>query len=135
MQKISILAVVFFLVGEALHTLAQVNAIAQARNNPANSMAEVFAARWVNVLVRSAICLAFFILILQGQFVEILKTFRVPLPEIALAVLGLHVGSAVAFLAGFAFDAGLGYIPKLATSLGVPVAIDATPPPTTGGKS
>lgn len=121
-QHVNIMAVALFLIGEGLHTLAQMNAIANSRSNPANTLLQVFAARWVNILVRAAVCLAFFVLWLQGELAEILKSLKIPLPDVALAVLALHVGSAVAFLAGFAFDSALAYIPGLATSLGVPPA-------------
>ena len=116
------MAIGFFIIGLALHALAQVDAIAKAKNNPLNSRWAVFQARWVTLAVRGAICTAIFILWLQGQLAEVLMAVGVPIPDSLAAVLNLHVGGAIGFMAGYAFDSLLGYIPKLKTS--IPAAID-----------
>lgn len=122
-----IVAVSLFVVGMALHVLAQVDAIARAKNNPANSRLELLKDRWIPILNRSAVCLAFFFMWLEGELVVMLTAIKIPIPDVARAVLDLHVGGPLAFLAGISFDALLGFIPKLNTSL--PPGIDAPAPP------
>ncbi|HXP82554.1 MAG TPA: hypothetical protein VN976_21830 [Verrucomicrobiae bacterium] len=119
-----VVSVSLFIVGMALHTLAQIDAIARAKNSPLNSRVAIFLARWQTVVIRSAWSLAFFTLWLQGQLVAVLNAVNVPLPDIARAVLDLHVGGAVAWMAGYLFDSGLSFVPGLKSS--VPPALDST---------
>ena len=115
-------AVAFFIIGLALHALAQADGIARSKNNQVTSRWAVFRAYWVTLAVRGAICIAIFILWLQGQLAEVLMALGVPIPDSLAAVMNLHVGGAIGFMAGYAFDSLLGYIPRLNTS--VPPAID-----------
>lgn len=127
MQKINVLAVIFFLIGLALHTLAQVDAIARSKNNPMDSRVAILKVQGVTILIRGGVCLAFFVLWLQGQLVGVMTALKIPLPDTFTAVLNLHVGGAIAFLAGYAFDSGLSFFPGLKSTL--PAAIDTTVKP------
>lgn len=123
MHAFRLLAFASFIVGFALHALAQVDAIARAKNNPANSRTAIIKARAIPILVRGTICVAGFSLWLQGELVTALTAIGVPIPAMVSKILDLHVGAAIAFLAGYAFDSGLAYIPFLKSS--VPPSIDA----------
>jgi hypothetical protein len=127
-HKLNILAILFFLIGSAMHTLAQVDAIARSgKSSMGSSRLAIFLARWVTVAVRTAWCLAIFVLWLQGQLADVLRAIKVPLPDSLTGIIDLHVGAAIAFLAGYCFDSVLGYLPALQTSL--PPPIDPPPPP------
>lgn len=123
MHRTTLLAVIFFVVGSALHTLAQIDAIARAKNNPINSRAEIFLGRWQTILNRGAWSVAFFTLWLQGQLVALLTAAHLTLPSSVTGILDLHIGGAVAFMAGYLSDSALAFIPGLNTS--IPPAIDA----------
>lgn len=127
MHHTTVLAVIFFLVGSALHTLAQIDAIARAKNNPSNSRVGIFLSRWQAIVIRAAWSVAFFTLWLQGQLVAVLTAVKIPLPDSVTGILDLHVGGAVAFMAGYLFDSALAFIPGLKNS--VPPAIDVAAPP------
>src|SRR5258707_14190664 len=116
------LALLFFLIGSALHTLAQVDAIARSKNNPNNSRLTIFQARWQPILIRTAWSMAIFVLWLQGQLVAVLAATKIPMPDSLAGVLDLHVSGTVAFMAGYLFDSALAFIPGLKNS--VPAAID-----------
>jgi hypothetical protein len=120
-HHLSVVALVFFFVGIALHTLAQVDAIARSKNNPARSRTAILKSVWVAIVIRSAWCVAFFVLWLQGQLVNLLEVMKIPIPEIMTAVFGLHVGGGVAFMAGYASDSALAFIPKLKNSVPPPI--------------
>lgn len=115
------LALLFFLVGSALHTLAQIDAIARAKNNPQNSRVQIFLGRWQTILIRAAWSVALFTLWLQGQLVAVLTAAHVPVPDWAAAILDLHVGGAIAFMAGYLFDSALAFIPGLNNSVPPPI--------------
>src|SRR5579863_2718466 len=101
MQKAHIaLALLFFLIGSALHTLAQIDAIARSKNNPQNSRVQIFLGRWPTIVIRAFWSLALFTLWLQGQLVAVLTAAHVPVPDSITAILDLHVGGAIAFMAG-----------------------------------
>lgn len=117
-------AVLFFLIGSALHTLAQIDAIARSKNNPHNSRVEIFADRWQTILIRAAWSLAFFTLWLEGQLAAVLAAAKIPIPDTVAGILDLHVTGAVAFMAGYVFDSALAFIPGLKSS--VPPAIDTS---------
>lgn len=119
-------AILFFLIGSSLHTLAQVDAIARSKGNPQNSRLDIFATRWQTILIRAAWSIAFFTLWLQGQLAAVLAAAKIPLPAWASGFLDLHVTGAVAFMAGYLFDSALAFIPGLNKS--VPPAIDFDPP-------
>jgi hypothetical protein len=119
------LALLFFVVGSGLHTLAQIDAIARAKNNPQNSRLAIFLARWQTIVIRAAWSVALFTLWLQGQLVAVLGAAHVPIPDSMAAILDLHVGGAIAFMAGYLFDSALAFIPGLNNS--VPPPIDKTP--------
>src|SRR5712664_3287698 len=104
MYKVNVFALIFFVIGSVLHTLAQVDAIARAKNNPMSSRVEIFLSRWATILIRGAWGLAIFVLWLQGQLVGILTSLKIPLPDMVMVILGLHVGSAIAFIAGYNVD-------------------------------
>lgn len=123
-MPLNVLAVVFFLIGSALHTLAQVDAIARSKKEPVNSRTAILKAQWITILVRDGWCLALFVLWLQGQLVAVLTAVKIPLPDSVAGVLDLHVGSAIAFLAGYAFDSVLSFVPGLKSTL--PGPIDAS---------
>jgi hypothetical protein len=125
MHRHIIIATIWFLVGSAMHTLAQVDAIARAKNNPANSRMGILLSRWQTIVNRDAWALAFFVLILQGQFVALLNAIKVPVPSVLAAVLDLHVGAAISWMAGYLSDSALAFLPGLNTSL--PPAIEAPP--------
>lgn len=114
---------VFFVAGLVCHTLAQIDAIARAKNNPQNSRLEILKTRWVTILIRDAWSAALFVLWLQGQLIAVLNSLGVSLPQAATAILDLHVGGAVAWMAGYSFDSLLAFVPSLRSSL--PPAIDA----------
>jgi hypothetical protein len=124
MHQHTILAIIFFVVGSALHTLAQIDAIARAKNNPSNSRVGIFLSRWQSILIRAAWSVAFFTLWLQGQLVAVLTAVKIPLPDSVSGILDLHVGGAVAFMAGYLFDSALAFIPGLKNS--VPPPIDSS---------
>src|ERR1700732_4026396 len=113
---------VFFLIGSGLHTLAQVDAIARSKSNQWNSRLAILKQEWITILTRDGWCIALFVLWLQGQLVATLTANKVPLPDMALTILDLHVGSAIAFMAGYSFDSVLSFIPGLKSTL--PAAID-----------
>lgn len=122
----TLFAVIFFLIGSALHTLAQVDAIARSKNNMYKSRLEILTQRWQTILIRTAWSLAFFTLWLQGQLVAVLTAVKIPMPDSIAGVLDLHVSGAVAFMAGYLFDSALAFIPGLKNT--VPAAIDAAAP-------
>lgn len=126
MARLHVLAVAFFLIGSALHTLAQVDAIARSKSNAWNSRLAILNQQWVTILIRTGWCLAIFILWLQGQLVAVLAAAKVQLPESALTILDLHVGSAIAFMAGYSFDSVLSFVPGLKSTL--PAALSSQPP-------
>jgi hypothetical protein len=119
-----ILALLFFLIGSALHTLAQIDAIARAKNGGSNSRMVILQARWSTILNRGAWSIAFFTLWLQGQLVALLTVLHIPLPNFATAMFDLHIGGAVAFMAGYVSDSALAFIPGLNNSL--PPSIDTS---------
>ena len=110
-------ALLCFMIGLALHLLAQIDAIARAKNNTQNSRLGILKSRWSTFLIRGAWCLAIFIAWLQGELVHVLVAVNVPLPDMAKAILDLHVGVLIAFGAGYMFDSLLGFIPALKSSL------------------
>lgn len=122
-HTLNLVAVGLFIVGLMLHTLAQIDAIARAKNNPAGSRLGILAARWIPIVVRGAICLAIFVLWLQGELADVATALKIPIPDTMDRVLDLHVGGSIAFVAGYAFDSALGYVPFLKSS--IPPAIDA----------
>jgi len=124
------LAILFFLIGSALHSLAQIDAIARSKNNPNNSRVGILESRWQTILIRTAWSMAIFILWLQGQLVAVVTAIKIPLPDSLAGVLDLHVSGPVAFMAGYLFDSALAFIPGLKNS--VPPSLDASdgnPPP------
>src|SRR5216683_60520 len=122
MHKQTIVAAIFFLMGSGMHTLAQIDAIARAKNNPATSRLGILASRWQTIVNRDAWAIAFFALILQGQFVALLNAVNIPVPSVMAALLDLHVGGAIAWMAGYLSDSALAFLPGLNTSL--PPAIE-----------
>ncbi len=126
MHHLKVLAVLFFLIGSALHTLAQVDAIARAKNNPMDSRLAILRLQWVTILVRTGWCTAIFILWLQGELVDVLRAVKISVPDAAAGIMDLHVGSAIAFLAGYSFDSALSFIPGLKSTL--PTALEVVPP-------
>jgi len=131
MHKHIFFAMIFFLVGSALHTLAQIDAIARSKTNPNNSRLAIFLSCWQTILIRAAWSMAFFTLWLQGQLVAVLTAAKIPLPDTITGILDLHVGGAVAFMAGYLFDSVLAFIPGLKSS--VPPPIDAATGLPSGG--
>lgn len=121
MHKATIFAVMFFIIGSALHTLAQIDAIARAKNNPMNSRMALLTARFQTILNRGAWSVAFFTLWLQGQLVALLTAAHLSLPAFATGILDLHIGGAVAFMAGYLSDSALAFIPGLNTSIPAPI--------------
>jgi hypothetical protein len=132
MQSHVVFALIFFLIGSALHTLAQIDAIARSKNNPNNSRLGIFLGRWQPILIRTIWTLVIFTLWLQGQLVAVLTAAKIPVPDTLTGILDLHIGGAVAFIAGYFLDSMLAFIPGLKNS--VPAAFDSTtgaamPPP------
>lgn len=124
-HHIYLVAMSFFLFGEALHALAQIWQMASKWNK---SMKEVFYYHWVPIVVRGAICLFVFLGLLEGQIGDVVTALHIPLPQWGQGVLGLNVNSPfLAGLCGYCFDSGLSYVPMI-QKLGIPPAID-TPPP------
>jgi hypothetical protein len=117
-----ILAVCFFLVGSAFHTLAQIDAIARSAVGP-DSRLEILSARWSTIIIRLAWSFAIFALWLEGELVAVLSAAKITVPTWAAGMIDLHVGAPVAFMAGYLFDSALAFIPGLNHS--VPPAIDA----------
>lgn len=117
------LAMVFFLIGSALHTLAQIDAI--ARSKQASRIA-ILKEVWITILTRDGWCIAFFVLWLQGQLVAMLTALKIPLPDMALTVLDLHVGSAIAWMAGYTFDSALSFIPGLKSTVPAPIDVPSS---------
>lgn len=128
MHLTTVLAYVFFAIGSALHSLAQIDAIARAK--PGQTRLGILESRWQTILIRAAWSLAFFTLWLRGQLLAVLTAVHVPLPDAAAGVLDLHVSGAVAFMAGYLFDSALAFIPGLKNS--VPPALDAPGPSLSG---
>jgi hypothetical protein len=104
-------ALLGFLLGLALHILAQVDAVARAANNPNNTWLAVLKARAISYIVRSGLALAVFMLWLEGGLVAALMATGITLPDMAQKVLALHVTGALAVLAGYCADSALGYLP------------------------
>jgi hypothetical protein len=127
MKTHTIVALIFFLVGSGMHTLFQVDAIARSKNNPNNSRLAILRDRWPTILNRAAWSMGFFALWLQGQLVALLNAIHIPLPAAALAVLDLHLGAALSWMAGYMSDSALAFIPGLTTS--IPPAIQQPGPP------
>lgn len=134
-HHIYLLAVTFFIVGNALHALVQVNDVATKTKQ---SRKKVLVDSWIPLLVRGFISLCFFVGLLEGQIDDILMAAHIPIPAWAQGLLDINVNSGwIAGLAGYAFDSVIGYIPKI-QKLGVPPSIEdtttpgapATPPPT-----
>jgi len=138
MHKVHIIfALLFFLIGSALHTLAQIDAIARAKSTTGSSRVQIFLGRWQTILIRAAWSVALFMLWLQGQLVAVMTAAHVPVSDSMAAILDLHVGGAVAFMAGYAFDSALAFAPWLKNT--IPPPIDSqngtsgpTPPNSTG---
>jgi hypothetical protein len=120
-MHISAIALTCFIAGLALHVLAQVDAIARAKNNAASSRIGIIQDRAIPIIVRSAICAAVFILWLQGQLAGTLIATGIAIPDWAGKVLDLHVGGGIAFLAGYCFDSGLAFIPVFKSYVPPPI--------------
>lgn len=133
-HHVHLIAVLFFLLGDALHALAQVDAVARATGQKRR---KVVYDRWVPFVVRGAISAFLFVGILDGQIDDLLNSTGATLPSWLDKLLGLQVDQGwLAGLFGYAFDSALGYIPAL-QKLGVPPPVEAPPapppPPTTKG--
>lgn len=120
-MHISLAALVTFILGLALHALAQIDAIARAKNNPASSRLQIFQDRAVPILIRSVISTFIFILWLQGQLADTVTKMGVTMPDTVGKILDIHVGWAIAFLVGYGFDSALGYIPAFKSSIPPPI--------------
>jgi hypothetical protein len=115
------LALLFFLIGSALHTLAQIDAIARAKSTTGSSRTAILLGRWQTILIRAAWSIALFTLWLQGQLVAVMTAAHIPVPDSMAAILDLHVGGAVAFMAGYAFDSALAFAPWLKNTIPPPI--------------
>ena len=122
---VDVSALAFFLVGLALHALAQIDAIARAPNNALKTRLSVFSDRWVQIVVRGGICTALFVLWLQGQLVDTLEAMSIPVPQSFQGLLDLHVGGAIGLLAGYVSDSALAYVPWFNSSAPPPSGGDA----------
>lgn len=120
-------AVLLFLVGCALHTLAQIDAIARAKKI---SRFSILRDRWPAILIRTAISWAIFVLWMQGQLADLSKGLNLPLPGFVTTIMDIHIGGPISLLIGLSFDSILAYIPGLTTTLGIPPAMEAAPEPT-----
>lgn len=132
-HHVHLIAIVFFLVGDALHVLAQLNDLADKQKT---SMLAVLKTRWVSIAVRAFISLALFVGWLDGQIDDMIAGMGITLPAWVDKLLGLQVDQGwLAALIGYAFDSALGYFPGI-QKLGVPPSIDvpATPPPNAPAK-
>lgn len=130
-----IFALLFFLIGCGLHTLAQIDAIARAKNTTCSSRIEILAARWQTILIRTAWSVALFTLWLQGQLIAVMTAAKIPVPDMMAVILDLHVGGAVAFMAGYTFDSALTFAPWLKNSIPPPIDFqngDSAPESTAG---
>lgn len=114
-------AMLSFILGNALHGLAQVNDIAQKTKQ---TRRKILNDSWVPLLVRGVICLALFLGVLEGQIADALSAAHVTLPSWASGLLGINVNNGpLAAICGYVFDSLLGYIPKI-QKLGIPPSID-----------
>lgn len=120
------LAILLFIAGCGLHTLAQIDAIARAKKL---SRLFILHDRWPTILIRTVISWAFFVLWLQGQLADLAKGLNIPLPGFLTAIVDVHIGGAVSLLIGYSFDSILAYIPGLTTTLGVPPAVSESAMP------
>lgn len=124
-HHIYLAAMIWFLVGNALHGLAQVNDLAQKN---ATSWKVVLKNRWVPLLVRAAFSLFIFLAFLEGQLSDVITAMHIPLPQWAQGLLGVNLNSgAIAAVCGYAFDSALGYVPFL-QKIGLPPSIDQPTP-------
>lgn len=124
-HHIYLLAITFFIVGNALHGLVQVNDVATKTKQ---SRRKVLADSWIPLLVRGFLGLCLFVGLLEGQIDDILIAAHVPIPMWLQGLLDINVNSGwIAGLAGYVFDSALGYIPKI-QQLGVPPSIESTTP-------
>lgn len=112
-----ILNLVFFLFGELLHVLAQLDEIARFFKEQPNSRTQIFIERVTPYIVRICVASAIFVLWLQGTLVETLAVAGISLPDAVMKVLNLHVTGAIAVLAGYAADSALGYISFFKTTV------------------
>lgn len=110
-----VVAGIFFVLGEAMHTLVQIDSLVREKNNPETSRIALLKDQWIPLVTRLVWNLAAFALILEGEFVAILKAINIPIPDALTAILDIHVGGAVAWLAGYGFDSILAYVPGLKT--------------------
>lgn len=125
-HHIYLLALTFFVLGNALHGLAQVNDVAQKTKQ---SRSKVLSDSWVPLLVRGFLCLFLFLGLLEGQIDDILMAAHIPIPMWLQGLLDINVNSAwIAGLAGYGFDSAIGYIPKI-QKLGIPPSIEDTTTP------
>ena len=121
-----LVALVLFLVGDALHVLVQVDDLARKGKTTRKA---IFSERWVSIIVRGSISTAFFLLWLQGQLDDLITATGISIPASIDKILDMQVSGALALLAGFAFDSAIGYIPFL-SKIGVPPPIVDTGAPT-----
>jgi hypothetical protein len=110
-----VLAGVFFVLGQAMHMLVNIDSTVRDKTNPATSHIELIKQGAIPLVSRLVWNLAVFALILEGEFVAILHAMSIPVPGVLTALLDLHVGAAIAWLAGYSFDSLLAYVPKLKT--------------------
>lgn len=142
-HHVYLVSMVCFLLGNALHGLAQVNDLAQKTKS---SRLAVLKDRWVPLTVRAAFSMALFLAFLEGEIVDVITALHIPLPQSLQGVSALNLNNGpLAAVFGYAFDSALGYLPFL-QKIGLPPAIDApsqappvptapVPPPAPPGKA
>lgn len=121
MLGVSGIALIFFYIGMSIHTLAQVDAIARARNNPQTSRLSIIKGAWISIISRGSWATAFFVLILQGELGHVLTALQIPIPDVLSGILGIHIGGALAWCAGYLSDSALAFIPGLKSSIPPPI--------------
>lgn len=131
-HHVYLVSMICFLLGNALHGLAQVNDLAQKKSM---SRLTVLQNHWIPLTVRAVFSMALFLAFLEGEIVDLITALHIPLPQSLQGVSGLNLNNGpLAAVFGYAFDSALGYIPFL-QKIGLPPAIDqpdVTPPaPTT----
>jgi len=106
--------IIMFIVGYVLHALAQIDAIARAKNDPENSRVNLIVNNWIPLVVRCFISLTFFEILAHNQasaVSAIQSRFNLAANSLILALVNLPIVPSIAGGWGFVMDTILSFIP------------------------
>lgn len=109
---------VAFVIGYIVHALAQVDAIARAKNNLANSRLNIIKENWIPLVVRLFVSFIAFGMFWHNQAAMVGRVqgyFHLADDSVILALMNLPVVPVTAGGWGFAVDALLGFVPYVKT--------------------